>query len=377
MEGGGPRPERSINMGVASGSQHTARCREAVVSDQSRLLWHCHNDRLPAFPASGAWMKSGHDATPSTGSTPSGVPWDWNVAVFCRNERSSVVDCIASIADASRDRRALITLIVNGSSDDSAALAQGVAERRGIPIAIFAIAHADKSNAINQFCHRLREPARYYFFIDAYAKIGLGSMAVMEALLVQRPDATAATGVAANGRTMKLDAPRASGGGDRLHGQLHVLRAEFVDRLVARNLRLPIGLYRGDGLVGSMVSHDLDPVRHDWEPKRIAGSAEATFEIPMLSMFRPRDLIRQYHRKVRQMRGRMENLAIRGIIYQNGYEGLPEFADDLVKDWLSRKARPAVSLPDRPFLALAVRQIKAARPLDRASLEPVLLRRSG
>jgi hypothetical protein len=305
-------------------------------------------------------------------------PWDWNVAVFCRNERWSIAHCIESIADAGRDRRTLITLIVNGSSDDSAALALSAAERRGIPIAVYTIPHGDKANAINRFFHGLREPARHYFFIDAYVKIGPNALAAMERSLVEQPDALAATGIAVNGRTMHQHTQPTLNYGARLHGQLHALRPEFIDRLVAKRYRLPIGTYYGDGLIGSMVMHDLDPVhRPDWEPRKIAGSPDATYEIPMLSLFRARDLKRQFQRKVRQMRGRLENLAIRSIVYQRGYEGLPEFADDMVNAFLSDHGRPPVSLPDRPFQALALRQIRAAVRPDPARLEPALLRRLG
>src|SRR5580658_2151602 len=302
--------------------------------------------------------------------------WDWNVAVFCRNERWSIVPCIESIADASRDRRVLITLIVNGSSDDSAALALEAAERRGIPIAVWTIAHGDKANAINRFFHELHEAAHYYFFIDAYAKIGAGSMAVMESLLMN-PEAMAATGVAANGRTMVRDTERTLTEGSRLHGQFHALRADFLDRLVMRKLHLPIGLYYGDGLVGSMALHNLDPLNNGWEQQRIAHSPEATYEIPMLSLLRPRDLKRQFQRKVRQMRGRLENLAIRSIVYEHGYEGLPEYADDMVTTYLAHHGKPVVALPDRPFQGLALRQIRAARRPDPALLQPVALRRLG
>jgi glycosyltransferase involved in cell wall biosynthesis len=303
--------------------------------------------------------------------------WDWNVAVFCRNERWSIVRCIESIADASRDRRTLITLVVNGSSDDSAALALEAAERRGIPLAVFTIAHGDKANAINWFFHALREPARYYFFIDAYAKIGANALAVMEGLLAERPEAVAATGLAANGRTMVRDTARTMTEGSRLHGQLHALRPDFIDRLVARNLWLPIGLYYGDGLVGSMALHNLDPLRNGWEQQRIVHSPDATYEIPVLSPFRWRDLRRQFQRKVRQMRGRLQNLAIRSIVYEHGYEGLPDNADDMVKAYLARHGRPSVALPDRLFQHLALRQIDAADRPDPTSLEPLLARRIG
>ena len=61
------------------------------------------------------------------------------------------------------------------------------------------------------------------------------------------------------------------------------------------------------------------------------------------------------------MHGRSENLAIRSIVYELGYEGLPEFADDRVSAYLTRHGRPIVSTVDRPFQALAPRQINAAR----------------
>jgi hypothetical protein len=305
------------------------------------------------------------------------VPWDWNVAVFCRNERWSIARCVESIADASRERGTLITLIVNGSSDDSAALALEAASRRGIPIAVYTIAHGDKANAINRFLYELREPARYYFFIDAYVKIGEVALVTLEKCLADRPDAVAATGVAANGRTMVRDTELTLTEGSRLHGQLHALRPDFIARLVARRLRLPIGLYYGDGLVGSMALHDLDPLHNGWEQFRIAGNPAATYEIPVLSLFRVRDLKRQFQRKVRQMRGRLENLAIRSIVYEHGYEGLPEYADEMVAAYVAKHGRPVVSILDRPFQALALRQIAAARRPDPALLEPALLMRQG
>src|ERR1700676_3158721 len=118
-------------------------------------------------------MSDSDSGSPRESNSPrdSNSPWDWNLAVFCRDERWSIARCIESIADASSGRRTLVTLIVNGSSDDSAALALAAAEKRGLPIAVYTIAHSDKSNAINRFFYELREPAHHYFFVDAYVKI--------------------------------------------------------------------------------------------------------------------------------------------------------------------------------------------------------------
>ena len=301
--------------------------------------------------------------------------WDWNVAVFCRNEQASIGRCIESIALAGGDKRTLITLIVNGSTDASAATALEAARRCGAHLAVYTIPHGDKANAMNQFYYELRESAAYYFFVDAYAKIGASALSELETCLATRPDVTAATGVAANGRTMSRNSAPTLAWGGHLHGQLHALRREFVDRLVGRGIRVPIGLYCGDGLVGSMAMHDLDPLHIEWKTQRIGGSPGATYEIPVLSPFRLEDLKRQFHRKVRQMRGRLENLAIRGIVYEHGYEGLPEYADDMILSYLAKNPEPRQSPIDRPFQALALRQIRASSRPDPERLKPVLLER--
>lgn len=301
--------------------------------------------------------------------------WDWNIAVFCRNEQASIGRCIESIAAGIGARRGLITLIVNGSTDQSASVALEAARRCGASIAVYTIEHGDKANAMNRFYYDLRARAAYYFFVDAYAKLAPNALEELAGCLETRPDVVAATGVASNGRTMRRQTEKTLRDGGQLHGQFHALRCDFIDRLVARKIRVPIGLYYGDGLVGSMAMHDLEPRLVPWEPKRIGGRAGATYEIPELSPFRMDDLRRQFHRKTRQMRGRLENLAIRNIVYDHGYEGLPEYADDMIRAYLARHPLPSVSWPDRLFRSRALRQIREARLPDPARLQPVLKQR--
>ena len=159
---------------------------------------------------------------------------------------------------------------------------------------------------------------------------GDSALAALEACLVDRPEAVAATGVGVNGRNMPEHLLPALADGGRLYGQLNALRPAFIGRFVSRKLRTPIGLYRGDGLMGSIAMHDLDPVNILWDQSRIASRADATYEIPIMSPFRVRDLKLQFHRKVRQARGHLENLAIRGIVYKHGYEAMPAFANEML-----------------------------------------------
>ncbi len=290
------------------------------------------------------------------------------MAVFCQNEAGRIAACLHSIA-ADMGGQGLITLIVNGSSDDSVAVSRRVAAGLGVELRIFSIAHGDKSHAINCFLHdrAIREDAALYFCVDGYVTIAPGSLGALAARLTTTPHALAASGVASNGRTAKHMALRAVTVGGVLQGQFHALRADFVQRIVHAGIWLPIGLYRGDGLLGSMAAHDLDPARNAWDNARIVSVGDATFEIDSLSVFRGRDWRRQFRRKVRQMRGRVENAAIKRLVPVGGYQALPRFAEDLIADYLASHEVPAVGLADRPFMALALHAHRGAqRPSEEA-----------
>jgi hypothetical protein len=211
-------------------------------------------------------------------------------------------------------------------------------------------------------------PAQLYFSVDGYVTIGPRSFEGLAAGLAGRPTAVAATGIAINGRTMHLSSGDILESGGNLQGQLHALRPGFVDRMVSQGISLPIGLYRGDGLLGSMAAHDLDAIGTQWDTRRVVGVAEATFEIPSLSLFVPRDLRRQFWRKVRQMRGHLENAAIKTVIYRRGFTALPAYADEMISSYLNDYGVPPTRLADQPFMRLALRQHRAARRADAANL---------
>jgi hypothetical protein len=306
-----------------------------------------------------------------------GAVWDWQVGVFGRNEASRIGQCIASIARAGRGLRVLATVLLNGTTDDSAAAALRAAEAGALPVEIYRFGHADKSNAINCFFHDLRAPADAVCCVDAYAVIGPDSLSGFARAFAGRPDARLATGIAINGRSEPRAVERTLTVGGVIHGQLYAPGRAFIDRLTGLGLRLPLGLYRGDGLLGSMAAHDLDPLSYPWENRRVVGVREATYEIASLSPFRPADLLRHLHRRVNHMRGRLENAAIKEVIYASGYAALPEHADDMIRAYLSAHGPPPTPLRDRPFMAAALRRVHGARPPDPAGLVPALVVSAG
>ena len=300
------------------------------------------------------------------------APLDWHVAVYASNEEDRIGACVHSIAAALNGQSFLVTVLVNGSRDGSAAAALRAAHD-GMPVDVHAIAYGDKANAINQFIPALRRPARFVGEVDAYAIVGAGSFVGMAAALERAPKARAATGIAVTGRTMQAATAETLTVGGRLHGQLHAFRPEFLDRMVARGIRLPIGIYWGDGLLGSMSAHDLDPLTEPWRNERVVGVADATYAIPVLSPLRPADIRRQYRREVRQARGRLENAAIKRIIYRAGYEGLPAYSNDMITELVRSGDVPPATGRARYFRRIALNEVTSFRPPAPETLVPRLL----
>lgn len=294
---------------------------------------------------------------------------DWNVAVYVMNEGARLKGCLDSVASALPKGRALITVILNGSQDNSIDIVQAAA-KSGQPVEAFQIAAADKSNAMNQFNHVLRSPARAYAGLDGYVHVEAGSFAAMQRRLDNDPHAMAVAAISTTGRTMRHMGAEALRTGGRLSGQMYALRPDFLDRMVSRNIRLPVGLYRGDGLLNSMVCHNLDALDASWDNTRVPAMADAAFALPTLSIFNLQDIKRQYRRKIRQMRGTIENAAIKSIIYKSGYEGLPDSADAMIRSHLAVHGAPVASRLDRPFLRMAIQQVTGAVALKPEDLTP-------
>lgn len=299
-------------------------------------------------------------------------PLDWNVAVYCMNERARLGECLRRITADLAGCRAVVTVIINGSTDGSLTVAQAVAEAAvaGAPgIEIYTIAAADKANAINQFIHHLRHPARFYGEVDAYAFVSPGSFAALERRLSSLPIPNVVSGTCSNGRSMRAMTERTLKGG-LTHGQFHAFPADFLDRMVARGIRLPLGVYYGDGLLGTLAAHDLDPQAHGWDDARVAGAAGATYEIPQVSPFRLADIKRQFRRKVRQMQGRMEAAAVRDVMAAGGFEDLPGHVGALLQPQIVANRLPPAAKLDRVFQALAVRNAGRLRPQAAERLVP-------
>jgi hypothetical protein len=294
------------------------------------------------------------------------MPAAVSVAVFARNEAAGLQDCLRALDVALDGLDAGITVVLNDTTDHSAGAVRRFAGSSPHPVRLFEIRFGDKSNAWNQYVHALAPAALMHVFVDGYAVMTPDAVRDLAAALAENPQAHAAAALPSCGRSAPAQraAMRRS---PSLHGSLHALRGAFLDRVRAAGIRLPVGLYRGDGLIGSLVVHDLDAQANPWDTGRIALAEAATWTVAPLSPFRPRDLRRLWNRRIQQARGGFEDAALKECIYSGNFGALPRFADRMVADWLRRN--PAALQGRSPFPRLARARLASPRAPSAALLE--------
>ncbi len=290
----------------------------------------------------------------------------WAAAVFARDEAPSLRACLLALAKAAEGKALHVSVLLNGSRDGSAAIAIGAMRECGLRGAVHAIPQGDKSNAINQFIHRLRPPSETVFCLDGYVAVAPDALRLLAARLDANPHAHAAAAVPSQGRSA-AGLRRAMIEAPGLHGSLFALRGTFVDRIADLGLRLPVGFYRGDGLLGSFALHDLDAVEGGWDGSRIAVEPAASWTLPQRHA-----ASRHWQRRLQQGRGRLQWQAIRAAIYPGGFSALPADADRATLDWIAADPARRPSLWRDPFAALALARMHPEPGLHGAALLPAL-----
>ena len=294
---------------------------------------------------------------------------EWCIAVFARNEAARIGDCLTAIAKATGDVLAGVILIINGASDETSETALGLLPTLGLRASVYKIEFGCKSHAMNVFIHDLRPKAKIYSFVDATTFIEPNALRALAAVLNRRSDIAAVSGLPINGRgaaRMRREAIQNS----KLFGQLFAVRQSCLDELSLRGRRLPIGLYRCDGLFVGFICWETDGIAHERAMPRIATVPEAEWRIRPISWFGWKDITVGFNRLVRQARGRLENQSWNPILWTRGFGALPRFANDMISEWLKTNSPQKEPLQDRFFTWLALRQVRQWRRPGEDALLP-------
>ena len=122
------------------------------------------------------------------------------IAVLAHNEAARIAACLNSLP--LNDASVAIHVIVNGSTDATAAIAGGVAAAvHNVQVHIYR--EGGKARSWNRFLFdELDGFHESHIFIDGDAEITPGSIEALRKALKQKPQANAASGLPMNGRKM-------------------------------------------------------------------------------------------------------------------------------------------------------------------------------
>ena len=265
----------------------------------------------------------------SAGTAPPSIA----ICVLAHNEARRIGACLAALPGPEAD--IAIHVVVNGSTDRTAAIARKAAAGRG-NLFVHEYGEAGKARSWNRFLFdELEAFSPIHVFVDGDAEVAPGSVAALAAALDLNPRANAAAGLPLNGRNAARYR-RQLIAGHGLFGDLYALRGAFLARMKGRGIRLPVDLVGDDSLVGALAKTDLGPESR-WEDLRIVPCLEAGFRCERTSLS-PESLARQYRRMVAYSVRHFQNRIVSEIMRERGPEGLPERMADLYPDWLPRFA---------------------------------------
>jgi hypothetical protein len=304
---------------------------------------------------------------------------NWSVAISAARESVDTLSrCIHAALLACKGQQAVVDVLINGNP----ALAQAMAGRdwgeAGNAVRIWSIRMGDKAHTWNEYLHRIWPAGATAFFIDGYAEVKPGALQAMSDRLAGSASALGATGVPTCGRSAdKLREQMLRSGG--IHGNLYALRADAMQALRERQFRLPLGLYRTDPLLGSVLMFGMDPENNKWDPSRVVVEPGATWDVRGISDFSWKNISSQAKRLVRQAQGDLENRAAREhlAVKRLAPQLLPVTVKELVHGWVQAHPSQARSLFwKKPLCFQAMRKLNADRDWTAASVPPELMARA-
>lgn len=306
--------------------------------------------------------------------------WPWAVAIL--SSRESPVELMASInaLACAVTKRARIDVLVNGNASLAKAIAEWCAAQRDIPalssLRIWYITLGDKANTWNWYVHAIWPGAETTYFIDGYVQVAPAALALLDKDLSDNAKALAASGVPGCGRSAEQYKNLALRDGG-LHGNLYAFKRSVMDELRIRRIRLPLGLYGYDALVGAMIAFALDPTKNAWDAKgRIIFDERVTWIYREMNWWAKSDAITHARRILKQTLRILVNQAIRDflVVQKRLPEELPPTLAALVLEWSRNHSEELRrTIMRSPLSWWALRKLNIKRDWSAAEISPELL----
>lgn len=261
-----------------------------------------------------------------------------NLVIFAARENISTLTTSLSCALHAIPEGSRVDVLVNGNHELADQISAWICCNTAIEAKqcqVWYISVADKGNAWNQHIHTIWQQDLDAVYIDGYVRISRDAIAALSKTLADNPTALGTSGlptVGASARTLQ-QTMRTEGG---FHGNLCAIKASALAQLRGRGIRIPLGMYRVDSIMGAFLSFGLDNTVHPWDPFRyLPTTTDARWECDEKKWYRWQDIVAWLNRRKRQIRGAFENAAVKYYLADSKRlpETLPDNVHELVLTW--------------------------------------------
>jgi len=280
----------------------------------------------------------------------------WSVVILSsREDIATLCSSIEAALAATRDEPAVVDVMVNGNEPLALQAAAKFAfwpASSSTTLRIWSLGR-DKAKAWNAYVHGVWPGAEVAFFVDGYARVEPDALGRLADALDASETALGAAAVPMVGRSASALRARMIAA-PQINGSLYALRRGTVETIRSMGFRMPFGLYRLDGLLGSALAFGLDPQRHPWTPGFIAVVPGASWSRQIEHVRSTRDLVNWIGRLTRQALGAFEAQAIRDHLVhrQQTPATLPSTNAVFVWSWIRRNTVGALATIVRHPLSL-------------------------
>ena len=236
-----------------------------------------------------------------------------NLVIFSSRENISTISKTISCAIKAVPDGSFVDVLVNGNQELAEQIDLWVSQNMRFVnhLSIWYIPLSDKGNAWNQHIHKIWRNNMNSIYMDGYVRLSRNDICALSETLRCKKSALGTSGVPTVGKSAKVirQTMHKDGG---FHGNLCAIKLEALNQLRDRNIRIPLGMYRVDSIMGAYLSFNLDNKIFAWDPHQyLPVTSTATWENEEKKWYRWRDVFAWIKRRNRQAKGKFENAAVK------------------------------------------------------------------
>lgn len=277
--------------------------------------------------------------SPSSPVFEQGAAPNWSVAIFASRESIDDIRTTIAAIEAAITQSTVIDILVNGNKFLEDRVIEWLKSRENllppsIAYRVWSIPLLNKAHVWNQYIQQIWPYSNTAFFIDGNVRIAAATLDNTMRALNQNLTAMAASSPWST--RMKPDDLAIEPCPGQFLGGFFALRSTTIEELRRRDIRLPLGLYGFDTVLGGFLGYGLAPDKNEWDmDKYVATTSGMRWFLKEKHWWRLTDMRTQFKR--------MKNNALRVLVQKATIqylrksrrqpESLPKTIEMYVKEW--------------------------------------------